>query len=410
MHTFIIPSLYPNENCKIEGIFTKEQVTAFAKMRPNWRISISLWGQGENYLVLRKPIKALTKLRDDRKREQKNARRLEPNCFEFLHYCTEWAPKFFNGNMRAVILANERNFLSAQEMFGGVDIIHAHFSYPGGWIAKELSKKNKIPYIITEHVSPFPFEKYLKNKSLSNKVKAPLQKASAVIAVGPHLAKQIIGCGLPEPVIIPNVIDESFFLPGACEKKANGSYTFFTLGRFSPDKGFQDLLEGINILMKRLPLSERESLVFKIGGGGGEEEAKLKNFAEENGISKYIDWLGCLSREEARDYFQECDCFVLTSMHESFGVVYVEAMACGKPVIATKCGGPESFINRENGILVEVGKPDQIANALEAMMRGTSSFNSQVIRESFLNRFSREVVVQKIEALYQEIIGRKPDK
>ncbi|HQQ66892.1 MAG TPA: glycosyltransferase, partial [Thermotogota bacterium] len=83
---------------------------------------------------------------------------------------------------------------------------------------------------------------------------------------------------------------------------------------------------------------------------------------------------------------------------------------CGKPVIATKCGGPESFINRENGILVEVGKPDQIANALEAMLRNTSSFNSQVIRESFLSRFSSEVVVQKIEALYRDIINRNPNE
>ena len=409
MRVLIIPSWYPNENNKVSGIFTKEQALTISKLRKEWRIGISLWGQGENFLFLRNPLEAYSKYRNDRKKKTTSIRNVEHNCMEFLHSCLEWSPRLFNGNMREVILANEKNLLSAQEKFGGIDILHAHVSYPAGWIAKLLSNKYNIPYVITEHMSPFPFERYLKNKALSTKVKEPLKEANAIIAVSPYLAQEMLDYGLPEPVIIPNVIDESFFLPDPLEKKTTGSYTFFTLGGLIPQKGIQELLEGIDLLMKRLPMKERKSLVFNIGGAG-EEDAKLKKFSEENDLSKNIRWLGSLTREEARYHFRNCDSFVLTSRHESFGVVYAEAMACGKPVIATKCGGPESFINRENGILVEVGKPDQIANALEAMLRNTSSFNSQVIRESFLSRFSSEVVVQKIETLYRDIINRNPNE
>ncbi len=405
MHIFIIPSWFPNDENPVQGIFTKEQALAIAELRNDWKIAISLWGQGMNFLFLRAPKKAVSKFLRDRKKRIKKEKRIFANYYEFINFCFEWSPRVLGGNIRNVVKANDRNLLSALQEFGNIDIIHAHVSFPAGFIAKTLSEKYSIPYIITEHMSPFPFNSFLKKDgNLQARIKEPLFKANSVIAVSPTSAKQIQSYRVPEPICVPNVVDETFFFPKQSTRHRKGAFSFFTLGFLSPQKGIDDLISGIERFLQRMEPNERGRIIFNIGGSGPDEQ-ELKKTSEIKGLSGNIRWLGPLSRERARDHFQNCDCFILTSRHESFGVVYAEALACGKPVIATKCGGPEFFINDSNGVLVDVGGIDQIADALEKVYRTIDSFNPEIIREGFLKRFSREVVVGEIEKVYQSVLS-----
>ena len=117
-----------------------------------------------------------------------------------------------------------------------------------------------------------------------------------------------------------------------------------------------------------------------------------------------ITWLGQLPRERAREEFARCDCFVLTSRHESFGIVFVEAGASGKPVIATRCGGPEIIVTPENGVLVEVGDLEGIARALGSMFAGARGYDAERIRSRTLERYSREAVVARLEDVYRRVL------
>jgi glycosyltransferase involved in cell wall biosynthesis len=103
--------------------------------------------------------------------------------------------------------------------------------------------------------------------------------------------------------------------------------------------------------------------------------------------------------------FENCDCFVLPSRHESFGVVYVQAIACGKPIIATRCGGPEHIVTPENGLLVDIASPSQLAKALHDMFTFRDNYDAKLIRQQFLDRFSLPVVVNKIERVYRDVFG-----
>jgi glycosyltransferase involved in cell wall biosynthesis len=106
-----------------------------------------------------------------------------------------------------------------------------------------------------------------------------------------------------------------------------------------------------------------------------------------------------------RDALRACDAFVLTSRHESFGVVYAEAIACGKPVIGTRCGGPEDIVTDQNGLLVPVGDVHAIAHALGVMIERARRMDTGAIRADFESRFSSRVVSRRYAELYAEAIG-----
>lgn len=407
MNIFIIPSWYPSPDSPIAGIFFKEQACYIGQLRPDWNVTISTWGQGQYSLPVRKPNQALTMLkkyyRDGR---VQNRVSLESNVHEYYCGALEWTPKIFHGNINGIIRANEMNLARAIRDFGNIDVIHAHVSYPAGWIAMKLSEKYKIPYVITEHMSPFPFEIFLEpNGDLKNIVFQPLQNAVTLIAVSPSLADCINSFGLDKPVFIPNVVNEDFFMPLPNMKKneEKNKFTFFTLGGMTPQKGIPDLLTAIRMFVNKLSKEEQNKVEFIIGGAGA-EAWEYRLFAEREGVSDWIRWLGGIDRNEARHHFQHCDCFVLASHHETFGVVFAEAIACGKPIIATRCGGPECIVTENNGLLVDVANPGHLSEALEQMFKSAGNYNVDVIRQGFLKNFSRKAVVDQLESVYCSIL------
>lgn len=116
-------------------------------------------------------------------------------------------------------------------------------------------------------------------------------------------------------------------------------------------------------------------------------------------------WLGLLSREQVREEMHGCDYFVLPSRKESFGVVYAEAQACGKPVIAARAGGPEDILSPETAILIEPGDVAQLAAALREAIGSGDKWDAAAIRRRFLSRFSRSVVVDKLERVYRRVLS-----
>ena len=394
MNVFIIPSWYPNEKNPISGIFIKEQVDALSDFFPEINFAVSLCGDLSYSIHLKKPFYSLKVLREYSKEEPYLIRR-KKNLIEIYNPVLLWTDKL-NGYNRNLVKANLGNYLVAEKEFGKIDIIHCHVSYPAGFVGMKMSEKNKIPYIITEHMSPFPFEQYKTGKGLKDEVKCPLMRANERITVSKSAKKDIESYGIKSPIIIPNLVNEDFF--NIKNIKTREKFTFFTLGGMIPQKGILDLLNTIKKVV-----SIRKDFYFKIGGTGYELD-KYKDFSKENNIEEYISWLGQLTPVESLKEFQNCDCFILTSKHESFGVVYAEAIACGKPVIATKCGGPEDIVNKENGLLVETGNVEEISNAILNMMDNINKYDSNKIREDFINRFSRNIVTEKIVSVYKECI------
>ncbi len=373
MNIFFIPSWYPSEDAPLAGIFSKEQAVAFSRHYRDARLGISLWGQKSesNLLWAKDPVRNLRKLLLY-KQQQAYEKQLYPNYWEFYTPALTWTDKLLNGNIRNIIAANEKNIERFSAIAGKISLIHAHVAFPAGFVAMELARKHQLPYLITEQMSPFPFSCYMSGGQIMEKVLLPLQHANQVIAISPHAAADIKSKTGVSPILIPNPVDEGLFSP-ITPPPATVPFTFFTLGRMVPQKGIPDLLKAVSLI-------KHQAVKFRIGGDG-ENKQQYQQLAEGLGVAHKIQWLGSLNRREAASEFQQCNAFVLSSIHESMGVVYAEALACGRPIIATRCGGPDFIVNSSNGLLTEVGNPHQLAEAMDSMISSYASYQPQLIRE-----------------------------
>lgn len=400
MNIFFIPSWYPSLDHPIDGIFIHDQIEGITTKHLSLNAGVSIWGQKDENLLLysREPFTNVNKILRKRKIRQ-CVIGVKKNFTKYYKPTFTWTKLFANGNIEGIIKANNENFQLFERQYGRVHIIHAFVTYPGGFIAMKLAEKYKIPYIITEQVSPFRPDIFLNLRSkVNDQVIQPLKNASKIVAISPSSVKELESFIASSPICIPNMVNEDFFMPQPTSKKEKGNFTFFSLGRNEEQKGFPDLLKAWANVEKKYP-----GVNLRIGGDGSKHLLVRK--MSENLQLKNVVWLGELTREKALSEFQKCDAFVLASLHESMGVVFAEALACGKPVITTLNGGAESIVNQQNGLLANTNDPTDLTLKILSLIENYDLYNPDYIRKDFLERFSYESVSNRIVKLYKNVIN-----
>ena len=170
-------------------------------------------------------------------------------------------------------------------------------------------------------------------------------------------------------------------------------------GNLRREKNFRVLIESFAKAFK----DKRKLIII----GEGEEKESLMRQAEMLGISDRVIFKGVLSRNAIAKIMDECSFFALASDSETFGVAYIEALAKGLPVVATKCGGPEDFVNEQNGIMVQCNDSDLFATGLKMLDRDIGSYDRRKISEEITTKFSGVHVAQTLEKLYYKIIEKE---
>lgn len=377
-----VPSWYPNEDDPISGVFIEEQAVALSK---EFDVAVLLpkMASWRNVLKSDAPDQSVTKQQSGLTVYHEFARPLIPHGPESIDYGT-------------FARAAQKGFKRVVSEWGTPDIIHAHVVLPAGWSAFGVATQHRLPIVLTEHSSPFSM--HLGTELSRRLVRETLTGVNQVVAISPALAQQILDC---QPGLQIEVIGESlrtdFFVPTDSVDKAPGTgKSFFIAARLAEQKGLEHLVRAVHLLVSK-GLNSFELVI----GGDGPDRQKLEDLVQTLAVSSYCRFLGPLNRAQVRERMQNCDVFVLSSLHETFGVVVGEAMACGKPVISTRCGGPEFFVNEQNGALVDVADPQALAGAMEDFIADRVSFDSETVRASVVNRFSPEAFVRNITAVYE---------
>lgn len=382
----IVASWFPDAASPLNGIFVQEQAELLAR---SYDVAVLV----PRYLGWRQRF---GRNPGPRSRREMAGPAVVQREWEFAP-----VPYFQRLSLGRYLRAARRGFAALLTDWGRPDLIHAHVVLPGGWAALSLARQHGVPALLTEHSSPFAM--HLGSPAQRARVRATLAGLARTLAVSPGLAEQITAFAPEARVdILGNVIRTEFFAPATAPAPRDPAQParLFCLALLSPQKGLTFLLEAMQLLSQRGgPACE---LVI---GGDGPERAALERRAAELGLSGRCRFVGLLDRAAARAWMQWCDLFVLPSLHETFGIVVGEAMACGKPVLATRCGGPEYLVTPASGTLVEPANAGALADAIAAWSLQRDRFDPALIRQSVVERFGEAAFLRNLTAVYRQVWG-----
>lgn len=281
----------------------------------------------------------------------------------------------------------------AKKEYGEPAVIHAHFLNTAAMVSKAITSKDV--YIITEHSS-------MLNQNLSKRQKKQCInayiKADILITVSRNLQRRIKDILGLDSVCVNNMIDTKHFNYDYT-LKTNKGFTFVTVSSLTPNKRVDLMIKGFVEFIQKSTIENVELHII----GDGEERSFLQALAIQLKVDDKIKFHGILDQGEVRSIFDRSDCFVLTSKKETFGVACAEALLSGMPVIVTKCGGPEEFVNKENGVIIE---DKEISEAMLYMYTHINDYEGESISERAYQLFSEERIVDQLEKVYNEAIKK----
>ena len=287
---------------------------------------------------------------------------------------------------------------------GVPDIVHAHCAYPDGRAAIEYGSQTGRPVVITVHGSDVKILPKLKSQWRQQIVEA-LTQAAAVIVVSQELCREVVQLGVPADKVryIPNGVDcRLFAAPGSHQPDKEG-WRLLYVGRFVEAKGLRVLLAAL----AKVRGQGRDVSLTLIGGhpATGTADPFLPQVKDLN-LSAHVSFEDAVPWEELPSYMAAADLFVLPSFSEGLTTSLVEAMACGLPVVATRCGGPEEVVNEEVGRLVAVGDAEDLAAGILAVLDEYDRYDRAAIRRQAEERYDYRRVAARICELYEEVLAK----
>lgn len=382
MHILVIPSWYSNPRNPVLGSFFKEQALALQKFGHKITIAYNeIW-----------PLTLIGKIHEKKGISFNIEEGL--NTYRYKNY--NYLPKnplmfrIFNRRMEKLL----KHIINKE---GKPDLIHAHSAFWGGISAAYISEKYNIPLVLTEH-SSLKHSRYMKYSYVPH-ISYAYNKADCIIAVGNSLKEELKNYTSNNRIkVIPNMVNLDKFLDTNSSTNSSSEFVFFSLAFLEPGKGMDTLIKAFG-----KALNKEQNMKLFIGGTGSEIEY-LRNLIISLDLQDKIELLGALSREKVAEYMNKCDCFALASESETFGVVYIEALAAGKPIIGTKNGGAEDIIKPFNGLLTEIGDIHQLSDSMIYIKENYHKYDKKHIKEQCIREYSPRNIVDKINNVYEEIL------
>lgn len=387
VHVLVVPSWYPARPGDINGSFFREQALAlhwhgckvgviYPQLRSlrHWRGPVGVHG------ISREFDQGMPVLRSH-----------GVNPFPMLHHAASywW------------IRHGLKLYRQYEAEFGRPDVVHAHAALYGGALARQLWLREGLPYVLTEHSSMYPRGRVSAAQArIARDAARDARRKFAVSAAFARFLQGYFGTADGAWEVMPNIVDASFG-ERALEDGASGpSFTFVTVGGLNENKGIDLLLRAF----ARAFAGDGE-VRLRIGGHGP-ERGRLERMAVQLGIAERVAFLGALTRQQVAEELSHAQALVHPSRYETFGVAIVEALAMGRPVVATRCGGPDDLVTARDGLLVPVDDEAALAAALRDLRMNIGRYDAADIRRASLERFGEAAVIGRLRDVYAEAAGR----
>lgn len=368
----VFSSLFPSSLQATAGVFVRERMFRVGKEFPLCVLAPSPWFPFQNLL-----------------------RRLRPHFrpaaprFEVQSGFDVWYPRYFSfpGLLKRFdgffMALGAYPRLRALRKAGRLDLLDAHFGYPDGYAASLLGRWLNIPVTITLRGTE---SRHAKTPGMASRLAAGLSSASRVFSVADALKKVATDLGIPSEKIevVGNGVDTNRFrihdrhLARARLDLPLHGKVLISVGGLVERKGYHRVIEVLPTLLESHP-----DLVYLIVGGSSREgnmRPQLEAMVAKLGLHEHVRFLGPRAPEDLAGILSAADIFVLATRNEGWANVFLEAMACGLPVVTTDVGGNREVVSDSSlGIVVPFGDARALTAALQAAL--IRPWNRAVIRQ-----------------------------
>ena len=377
MKLFIIPSWYPTEIHPESGSFFRDRASILQKNGIE--------------IIIGTPV--THSLKDFFRFSHNNTIQVDINgelptyLLESINIFPKMEKLFFKQYKKSAITI----FNKLLETHGLPDLVMIHSSLWAGGALGEILNKNDIPFVLTEHLKEFlipngfsTFQKKIIHNTYSMASQILLSSSSLKNATSNNFNTH-----KPKLNLLPNPVDENLFTLREIPN-INPQFIIVCISLFRPEKRIDLVLESFNDLVH----SGIKAKLKLIGDGPLKHEIEIQ--IQKLGVSDLVELPGYLSQKRIIDELHNSHFLVLPSDIETFGMVLVEAQACGLPVVATDCGGPKDIITAESGILVTPGSVSELARGMKKLISSFDKFDPSEIRNSVIQKFGQKSYAESI--------------
>jgi glycosyltransferase involved in cell wall biosynthesis len=369
MKILMIPSWYATEDKPMSGIFFKEQAAALGAAGCEVRVV---------YPDLRFRLGGLRRGMFDAPGE--------PPCLILRRRTL--TPFIERGRWPQRTKMLRELYKEALARWGRPDIVQLQ-SCRMGIETLSLCREQGLPLVYTEHYSGVMRDC---SGALAAEFTRTLLGCDRALAVSSCLRDKMMPLR-PDASVVPNLIDTSRFVPAP---PPGGEFTFAAMGNLVRVKRYDLLIRAF--ALARSGLDGARLVIAGEGPLRGELEALIRSL----GAGGKITLAGAVGRADVPAFFARANCVVCSSELETFGMTLIEALACGRPVVSTDCGGPRDIVTPSCGILVRPGSAQALAAALRDMRGGYSRYDPQALSHSCGEKFGAARVAGRLADIYGE--------
>jgi glycosyltransferase involved in cell wall biosynthesis len=285
-----------------------------------------------------------------------------------------------------------------RELLNSVEIINAHVAVPDAFAATPVANDLNVPLVTTIHGANlqtsihFPFVERQIEHAIDHSTNVILNSHKTQ-----RLFEQFFG-SKHQYTVIHNGVPVELANQAVRHEEDSSAFRLVSVGDLDRSKGHRYVLEAIS----HLSFSVEYEII-----GDGPLRRKLEKYAIDLGIRESVNFVGEIPHEQVFSHLKSSDVFVLPSYREAFGVAYIEAMACGIPVIACEGEGPEDYItHRKTGVLVPKKNGSAIASVLrelnaDADLRARIGSRGEIVVH---NLFTWARNAEAVEKVYEKSI------
>lgn len=280
------------------------------------------------------------------------------------------------------------------------DVVHANVAMFSGFYALLYKAIFGVPYILSEHWTGYLDNRIEELPLIKRLLVATILKHADFVCPVSEALHEKMRSKFPAAnyCVVPNVVDVELFSPASPQEVSSLVFQFVHVSTLKDD---HKNISGILAAVVKLK-DQRTDFILHIASCMPVDE--WADCAHKMGISAFVVFHESLSSRQVASLLHRSDAMVLFSNYETFGVVVVEAFACGLPVIGTRIAALEELINSDNGILVDAGDVEALVAAMQHLIVGRGRFYASLIRRRVVQEFSYHAVSAKFLNLYSQMI------